>query len=449
MLPVANRPWIDYWLEWCVDLGIHDVRIVLGEGAKEIEDHVGDGAAWGLAVTYGFLREDRDPDDILRRGAAHLEQGLLYVRAPVFPRRRVPGPPPAPARPMLHRDAGGVACWLAPDAAAARALLAGEEAAAGSFDELGMEPLRLDSVPAWFDLTMRLAGGEAANYVSPGYLTKDGANVGYNVVLPPSSVVTPPLIIGNDCRFDVMTEIGPAAVIGNHVIVDRQTTLRNCIVLDHTYVGRNLEIDGKVLAGRRLVDGSDGTAIVIEDPWLLSRAGQTGGVCDAARAAAGFLAAAVLAAIGLVPFLLLAVLLRATGGGRCRRVPVLMRNDRVHPLTVFDDGAGTPNGVTRLFRALALDLYPRLFCVLAGRLRLCGHEPLRMPEEGDIADDLPAYFPAAFSYETAEGRPEDPNVRRAHALYYCSVRSFVEDLRILGRAFAARPAAALSAASND
>jgi hypothetical protein len=79
-----------------------------------------------------------------------------------------------------------------------------------SFDEIGMDPIDLESVPAGTTLTMRLAGGEIERYVTPGYMTLDGAHVGYNVVLPPP----PPRRPASDRERlplrRVLTEVGPA-----------------------------------------------------------------------------------------------------------------------------------------------------------------------------------------------------------------------------------------------
>lgn len=39
LLPVGNRPFIEYWFEECIRHGIKDIRLVLGEGAH----------AWGAS----------------------------------------------------------------------------------------------------------------------------------------------------------------------------------------------------------------------------------------------------------------------------------------------------------------------------------------------------------------------------------------------------------------
>src|SRR6266571_5804132 len=56
LLPVANKPVLFYGLEAIRDAGITDVGIVVGDTAPAIQAAVGDGAAFGLDVSY--LRQE-------------------------------------------------------------------------------------------------------------------------------------------------------------------------------------------------------------------------------------------------------------------------------------------------------------------------------------------------------------------------------------------------------
>ncbi|GAA4991075.1 glucose-1-phosphate thymidylyltransferase [Actinopolymorpha pittospori] len=52
LVPVANKPVLFYGLEAIADAGITEVGIVVGDTAPEIKEAVGDGAQFGLQVTY-------------------------------------------------------------------------------------------------------------------------------------------------------------------------------------------------------------------------------------------------------------------------------------------------------------------------------------------------------------------------------------------------------------
>jgi glucose-1-phosphate thymidylyltransferase len=72
LVPVANKPVLFYGLEAMAEAGIRDVGIVIGETGAEIRAAVGDGARWGLTVTY--IEQDAP------RGLAHavlVSEGFL------------------------------------------------------------------------------------------------------------------------------------------------------------------------------------------------------------------------------------------------------------------------------------------------------------------------------------------------------------------------------------
>jgi glucose-1-phosphate thymidylyltransferase len=52
LVPVGNRPIIEFGLQAIAEAGIKDVGIIVGETRAEIEAHVGDGSRFGISATY-------------------------------------------------------------------------------------------------------------------------------------------------------------------------------------------------------------------------------------------------------------------------------------------------------------------------------------------------------------------------------------------------------------
>jgi hypothetical protein len=136
LVPVGGKPLIEYWLEWAAELGVDTVRLVLGDGADHVEAYCGDGSRWGLQITYSFFKGVETPEAYLRRSPTQWEEGLLYIAAPLFPRRlhdsstAAEVPPrtlePAPEGAWLLREkAGGIACFLSRQAEAVRTMIGG------------------------------------------------------------------------------------------------------------------------------------------------------------------------------------------------------------------------------------------------------------------------------------------------------------------------------------
>ena len=443
LVPLGNRPLLEYWFELSVDFGVSEVQLVLGEGAEQIEAYAGDGSRWGLRIHYSFLRDDRNPFAFLHRDPEQWRDGLLFLSGPLFPRRLTDSGPASPAAGGLYRHDGraGSLCAVCTDAASLDALLGGAMSPerAHSFRDLGIEPAPVESVKDFFALNMLLAGGEMSRYLAPGYGAADGSCVGYNVIIPPSVEVAPSVILGNDCRIGPLASVGPCAVIGNHVVVDRQALLARCVVLADTYVGRNVEIREKIAAGNRLVDPEDGVVLELDDTWLLARLPPAREMRDVYRAVAGWGLALFLLCLQLAPFAIGYGLLRLFRYGRFECRQAHSRRRHVRRLRVFHPSDRACDAfLVRLFYALGLDLTPRMAGAVCARWWLCGQEPLRAPEDNALRDELTAYFPGVFTYATARRGRTEPAVAAMEARYYAQKRGMIEDIRILRNAFTGR-----------
>ncbi|EMA54574.1 glucose-1-phosphate thymidylyltransferase [Halococcus thailandensis] len=91
LVPVANKPVIQYAIEDLKDAGITDIGVILGnKGREAIQDYLGDGADFGVDITYivqgdplglahavGCAREFVDGDDfVVYLGDNMLKQGI-------------------------------------------------------------------------------------------------------------------------------------------------------------------------------------------------------------------------------------------------------------------------------------------------------------------------------------------------------------------------------------
>jgi len=317
LLPVGNRPLIEYWLDLAVDLHVKDVVVVLGDGAEQIEAFCGEGERWGLNISYSFLRDGVDVLDYLKRSPERWQDGLFYVSAPVFPGRNsgFSTPEPEDAIASVYADDGHVLAFISNNRDAVLSLISATEGVDSTADaSLDLCWNRLASVQDYFDLNMRLVGGESDRYVTPGYYSRDNNYIGYNVVIPASATLVPPVIIGNDCRIGTLASIGPNAVISDHVIVDRQCELRDCVILQGTCIGRNLEITEKIVSGRRLVE-PDGTYLDVGDSWILSDMRPGLVIRDFVRGLLGWVGALIIGLVQIVLFAIIYPFVKLTGGG--------------------------------------------------------------------------------------------------------------------------------------
>ena len=68
MMLVNDRPFIEYQFEQLAEIGLTDILLCIGFGGDMIQEHVGDGSAWGMNVRYS----SEDPHALLGTGGALL-----------------------------------------------------------------------------------------------------------------------------------------------------------------------------------------------------------------------------------------------------------------------------------------------------------------------------------------------------------------------------------------
>ena len=436
LLPISNRPLIDYWLEACTEQNVRSVHVILGEDAKQIEDFIGTGERWNIAVEYVFARSGENPVNYLKSISSLWEKGLFYVGGPFFMRRRQAFSPDGfkSLSACRHESCGEVRFLYGKTAEEVAALLDGDEGAVHGLEQVHVNPHSFDSIKAYYDLNMKMVAGEFSRYVTAGFSGDDGSSIGFNVRTPPSSHLVAPIIIGDDCRFGAMTTVGPNAVVANHVIVDAFSELVDCLILEDTYIGRNLEIRHKIVAGNRVIDPSDGTVIKIEDSWLVAQNRPDMRTEDFLRYVILWCFTLLLVAVLLIPFCVLyplTVIMRIGGFSNG-----LFHDPRTGYITlpVYAKLKNRKSIIYRSFRALSLDRFPWLFFVLRGRLFLCGQPPMRHPIDDEIIKQLPHYYPGVFCYQDYNKDSD----RLTDSLWYAHIRSLFEDTKILIKALITR-----------
>lgn len=436
LLPVASRPLIDYWLEACTMQEIEKVQVVLGENAKQIEDFVGAGDTWGVKVEYAFARNGETAEDYLHSASVHWENGLFYIGAPFFMRRRQAFRPDvfSELKACRYSNEEGPVFLYGKNGEEVRALLDHEVPRSRGLERIHIHPYDMPDLSAYFELNMKIVGAELSRYVSSGVSGGDGSSIGYNVRTPPSCQLQAPLIIGSDCRFGMMTTVGPNVVIANHVIIDAHTELNDCLILSDTYIGRNLEIREKIVSGNRVIDPSDGTMVEIDDSWVVAQNRPEMRTEDILRYIVLWFVAVGLVFLLTIPFLLIYPILRVTRVACFRRQVFHDPRTGYISLPVFMKLKNVKSISYRLFRGLCLDRFPWLLLVLRGKLFLCGQPPMRHPADDEIVKQLEHYYPGVFCYQDYN-RDSD---RLVDSLWYAHIRSFYEDLKILIKALVSR-----------
>ncbi len=79
MLPVANRPMIEYLIIAARECGITDFVLVVGYGEKEIRTHFGDGSSRGVSIHYVTQRQQLGTADAVRAAEPLIRERFLLM----------------------------------------------------------------------------------------------------------------------------------------------------------------------------------------------------------------------------------------------------------------------------------------------------------------------------------------------------------------------------------
>lgn len=72
MVEVAGHPIVEHQIRWLVGNGVERLVVSCGYKANVLKDHLGDGAAWGAAITYA-----EEPEPLGRGGGLKFAAGKL------------------------------------------------------------------------------------------------------------------------------------------------------------------------------------------------------------------------------------------------------------------------------------------------------------------------------------------------------------------------------------
>ncbi len=387
LLPLLDRPFLQHVLEHLVDHGFLQFDFVLSEHPDQIEAHFGDGKRWGCQIRYYLARDSASPYGVLRVAAPG--DGLTLIahadRLPLLPEGSFTAHAPALFDDTRKQWTGWarIPGELLPGIAAAaseaevektlRAAILGRVETAVVLDILSYE--------GFLNANRQLLDGLFPTPLLTGRQAEERVWISRNVSIHPTARLTAPIFIGENCRIGQAADVGPMAVLGRNSVLDKQSTVRESIVLPGSYVGEALDVENSIIDRGRLINVSLGVELTIGEEFLL---GSIAGGGASRGIQLGRRAFAVLALLALSPVFLAAAL----GLAIFRRGPVFYKTQivrtpagsdpdrwRTVPVLAMSKGAVRSSAAHFL-----LCFLPGLISVIAGRIGLVGVEPRSRPQ---------------------------------------------------------------------
>jgi hypothetical protein len=426
LLPFANKPAIEYILDYCFLCGIRDIRIICDEESEALRAQYRNGEMLSMNIEFGSMSSTRSLKRIILQNKAFCKDCDLLIFSGLFlPEYDKRKPLELSIGPNEMKGCsygnGGTAWYLI--GRDRQNELANDLST--FHDEAPVSGQPVKDILDYYRHNMRLAGSDIGKYNLPGFSEGKKSFVGRDVQIASSARVRPPVILGNGIQFGRGVHAGPNIIIGDNCIIDNRTTIRDTIVLGNTYIGQDLEISGKICFGNTIIDPVTGTAISPSNPSVVSEMEPDEyGKCPVHQK----ILAAILLLFQTLPYVLLMPFLEfhfslaecLTGTGRKRT------------MAMYGYALPRDSFAGKMFRRLTLNKYHLLPYAAVGKMRLVGNCLLEATEHNErFIRDLPGYAPGVFSYSEYLGHENEPYQLELDEQYYAYAMNCWFNIKIL------------------
>ncbi len=316
MLPICGRPTIDHVLESLAQLTINQMELLVCSFSSHIRKFVGNGQRWGVDVKYVVTRGNSTLSDAAKRTMQGGDAPYLIIDMRYFNVMDVESV-------LAHFKAKND--WLS------RGMHRHQECGVyfidpsnyttgGSVDSAIDVEIPLDmSQPihtlfGYYTTNIVIAQDRPERIIIRGKQLTDSLTVGPASVVAEQNVESGTLIAGERCQLQSDVRCSGTVILGDNVVVDRNTTLKNSVVLENSFIGEHLHIENAIVWRNHLIRVDNNTAVTLEDDRLLGSMSSTAFSVQIGRFVGR--AVAVFLLILLFPFWLIAVVDAATNTGK-------------------------------------------------------------------------------------------------------------------------------------
>ncbi len=425
MLPIGNKPLLEFTIEFCILSGIRDILLIFNIDDPTYREYIGDGAQYGANISYSYVSGKTNFRDIIAQnknfcgdGGVFLFKGFHFIEY----NKNEPAPLNIDADSLFGRlnHLGGY-MFIGRNRMDSIPVKA-EDIQPGP---LVLRESRITGLKDYFNWNMRMVYELSSHYNLPGYGDSQSLIVGRNVQIPRDAEISSPVILGNLVQLGNRSRIGPGVIIGNHSLIDNDVLIHDSIVFGNSYVGCNLEIINKICYRNYLVDPINEVKIDIIDELLLTEMVKNGvWKCSVMQRVVAFL----LLVFYAIPFAVIRPFLKI----KTIEVECFMDQQRKKKLNLRLYIAPPESLACRYFLKLSLDRYHLLPLVLNKSLRLVGSYILEANEENaEILKQFPDYAPGIFSYSEYLEHDRIPDQRSIDEQYYMYHATCWRNFRIL------------------
>lgn len=404
LLPISNKSVIEYTLEDLAEAGVKRVKLVISTHVNEIKALVGNGELWGLEVDYFLSKEQEDASKIIPRLALDKTEPVLLARGDIL---RSPcinsflqfskqmsesfviakldnqnaGLMMLPAA-IKHTEKLN---WpLSNDQTEHKASTQGNSMGNTVTQVLHGDCFMLNSLDEYMQANQAMALKKIVGATPKGRYcsSADEANgfyIGSQTKTGQLRMQNAWGVIGDNSWINESVNMEQSVIVGKNCLIEAKCRLKNCIILDDSYVGQGLNVSNAIICKDMLLTPQTGAAIRLNDDSIIARNHTVSPNNRVKRF--DRLCALLLFMLGLLvsPLLLLISLTGSSKGWRIKERVEL--NNRVYSCWRWD------------LKSLFLSRLPQLYLVITGQLKLFGRTPFLQPQQQSTNSEYGLYGP--------------------------------------------------------
>jgi mannose-1-phosphate guanylyltransferase / phosphomannomutase len=283
-LKVLDKPIVEHVIEYLILNGLNSFDLILSHHPEKIENILGNGERWGANIHYHLVPDPLRPFTSLS-ALLHewKEENVLFAKGTVLPYfdfKSCSEKFQLSEKPSLlmypHEEWSGWGFFkknffheFARDTTEDNFI---DKMRNTSYESLKAVPfLAITSYKNLQQNNLSLLSKTTPSHLFPSTskMIEPGVWISRATTLHPRAKINPPVFIGEHCQIRENATVGPYVVVENNCIIDSQSSLKNTLVCQRSYIGEGLDIYESIVDRDLLINLTHETQIRISDHFIL------------------------------------------------------------------------------------------------------------------------------------------------------------------------------------
>ncbi len=290
MLPVLNRPILEWHIMNCVRSGIKRILIIAVENPLTVGEFVGADTRWGASIEMLVYKDPYGPRELLTRISGMIQDTVVVIPVETIvnlPYEKFLNFHDNTKGKITRVSIDGHVEFVSNDAlkGCSKKLEQGPRetgtyiADAGSVNSPEVVDYLWDgnfmSIETPKDLwmaNMAALGGCFADFFGPEHsdALRNEPQIGHHTHIDSTAILKAPCLIGDYCGINAGARISKFSIIGDGVIIDQGATIGSSLICEDTYIGTDANIENSIVVANVMINLDVGSWTSVGDPFLLS-----------------------------------------------------------------------------------------------------------------------------------------------------------------------------------